>query len=230
MQSYVNEAFLAKRSKYAKYGMYVGFGALFIGLMVTNRNPLVAYLFLLVGLIGATFGSYMSNRYVREPRADQLLDDALAPLDKRYSAYHYSLACNHLLLSHYGLTVIEPQHQEGRIGYSDGRWQHKAGWRKALQLFGEPSLGKPDQELRRDIEWVEGWVKEILPDEDIPVNGVIVFTNERATLEVSGEHPAMMLAGDLARYLKEALKGQPTLATSRLKELRRLLDEVAQES
>ena len=230
MQSFVNESFLAKRSRYAKWGMYVGFGALFIGLMITNRNPFIAYLFLIVGLVGATFGSYMSNRYVREPRADQVMDEALTSLDKRYTVYHYHLATNHLLLSHHGLTVLEPQAQEGRIIFENGRWHHKAGMRKLMQFFGEPGLGKPDQELQKDVDWVQKWVDEWAAEEELPVNGVIVFTNPRATLEIHDEGIRAVLADDLARFLKEGFKGEPTMSTAKLKELRRVLDEAVEEA
>ena len=35
-----------------------------------------------------------------------------------------------------------------------------------------------------------------------------------------------MVAAELSQYLKEGMKGQPTLSTAKQKELRRLLDEV----
>ena len=226
MESLVNQPFLEKRGKYARWGRYVGFGSLFIGLMMTNRSPLIAYLFLLVGLLGATFGSYMANRYVREPRSDQVIDDALSGLDKRYTLYHYYLPSNHVVVSHYGLTVLEPRHQEGLITYGEGRWRHKAGLRKLLQLFGEPNLGKPDQDLEREIDWLKEWIDEVVPEEDIPVNGAVVFTNPKIELHVSGESLPMIVADDLTRHLKQGLRGQPTLSTAKQKDLRRILDEV----
>ena len=149
MQSFVNQPFLAKRAKYSKWGLYVGFGSLFAGLMTATRIPLLAYLLLLVGLLGATFGSYMANRYVREPRVDQVLENMLGGMDKRYSLYSYYLPSDYVIVSHFGLTVVVPRTQDGEISYTDGRWRHKAGIRKVMQFFGEPSLGKPDQDLNR---------------------------------------------------------------------------------
>src|SRR5512141_1249399 len=117
MDTFVNEPFLKKRAMYGKWGMYVGLGALVLGLFTTTTYPLLAYLFMLVGLIGATFGSYMQSQYVREPRADKRLDKALEGLDKRYAAYHYYLTSNHVLTSHYGFIVLIPRHQEGEVTY-----------------------------------------------------------------------------------------------------------------
>jgi len=226
MDSFLNEPFLEKRRKYARWGSYIGFGALFVGLMTTTRSPLLAYLFLLIGLIGATFGSYMANRYVREPRPDQVFKDKLSELDKRYALYNYYPLGDHVMLSHYGITVLEPRAQEGEITYESGRWRHKAGFRKVFQLFGEPSLGKPDQDVIRQVKWVKDWIDEVMPEEGIPVNGVVVFTRSNLALHVSGNEVPIVKAEDLAAFMKQGLKGQPTLSTAKQKELRRVMDEV----
>ena len=70
-----------------------------------QKDVLLAYLFLLVGLIGATFGSYMANRYVREPRADQTFASQLGELDKRFALYNYFALGDHVVASHHGITL-----------------------------------------------------------------------------------------------------------------------------
>jgi hypothetical protein len=231
MQVYTNEEFLEKRAKYAKWGSYVGFGALFLGLMTTSRSPILAYLFLVIGLLGASVGSYMTNRYVREPRSDQILADALEQLDKRYALYNYYLSSDHVVASHHGLTIVKPRGQKGEVTYEDGGWRHKAGWRKVLQLFGEPALGKPHKEVEEEVEWLKDWIDEVMPEEDIPVNGVIVFTDPGVRLHVEddSEIPIMVL-DDLPRYMRGGLKEQPTIRTTTQTELRGLLDEVIRQS
>ena len=230
MDSFVNEPFLDKRRKFARWGSYIGFGALFVGLMTTSRSPLLAYLILIVGLIGATFGSYMANRYVREPRADQTFVGQLGELDKRFALYNYYALGDHVIASHHGITVLEPRAQQGVITYENGRWRHKAGFRKLLQLFGEPNLGKPDQDIARQVKWLKEWVDEVLPEEDIPVNGAVVFTSPGLELRVSESEIPIVAVENLAKHMKEGLKGQPTLSTAKQKELRRLLDQVVEES
>jgi hypothetical protein len=226
MQSFVNQPFLAQRAKYARWGSYVGLGALLVGLFTTGRSPLLAYVFLLIGLLGATFGSYMANTYVRSPRADQVLANVLDGLDKRYALYSFYLPSNQVIASHYGLTVVLAKPQEGEISYDGHRWRHKAGLRKVLQLFGDPNLSKPDQDLAHEIKEVKKWVDQAMPEQNIPVNGVIAFTSPKATLSVSGGNGAVVLATELPNYMKQGLKGQPTLATATQTELRKVLDEV----
>ena len=230
MQNFVNEPFLKKRANYARWGSYVGFGSLFIGLITTGKSPLLAYIFLLIGLFGATLGSYFANRYVREPRADQVLAEVLEGLDKRYALYNYYLPSNHVIASHYGLTVIEPKPQGGEIIYENGRWRHKAGMRKFLQLFGEPSLGKPDQDVEREAQWVKEWIDELMPEDYVPVHGVVVFTDPDVVLHASGGTVPVLKAEELPRYMKEGLKGRRILTTAKQKELRKLLDEVMAEA
>lgn len=226
MQSFTNQPFLDKQGKFAKWGSYVGFGALFLGLLTTSRSPILAYVFLLIGLLGATFGSYMANRYVREPRPDSVLDRVLEGLDKRFSVYNYYLPSNHVIVSHHGFTVVEPRAQRGAVVSDGGRWRHKAGFRKVMQFFGEPTLGKPDQDVQRHVEWVKEWIDEVVPEMEVPVNGLVLFTDPQVELQVTGNDLPIMMADDLPRYLKEGMKGLPTLSTAKQKELRRILDQV----
>jgi hypothetical protein len=227
VENIVNEPFLAKRSKIAKYASYAGFGALLIGLLSSGQPGMLwlAYLMLMLGLIAASIGSFMANRYVKEPRADKVLAEALENLDKRYVLYQYYFPVSHLLLSHFGLTVLDPYAQTGEIIYSGGRWRHKAGLRKIMQFFGDPALGKPDQELAREVERIKKWIDESLPEEDIPVNGVIVFTNPSVKLTIDSKEAPAVKADGLATFMKEGFKGGPMLTTSMQKQLRKMLDD-----
>jgi len=207
MQTYVNEDFLEQRRKFAKWGSYVGFGSLLIGLITTSNNPLLSYAFLLVGLLGATFGSYISGRYLKEPRADTVFQEAGTGLDKRHALYCYYLDSHYVIASHHGLTVLEPKPQVGEISYDNGHWKHKSGFRKIMQLFGEPALGKPDRDLSREIEWTKD-----------------------VTLHVSNASVPIIAADDLVAHMKQGLKGSPILTTAKQKELRRVLDEVVSQS
>lgn len=224
MDNIVNQPFLAKRAKYSKWGSYLGLGALFIGL-VASRQPLVSYVFLLVGLLGASIGAYLGNRYVKEPRVDQAMAKALEELDKRYALFNYYFPSQHVLASHLGLTVLEPRAQAGEVRLSNGRWRHKAGARKLLQFLGEPGLGRPDEDLVHNIAQVKQWITQLMPEDEIPVAGVIVFTNPKVMLVIEDAKPPVVAVQELAQYLKTGLKGAPVLSTAKQKELRRALDE-----
>jgi hypothetical protein len=227
METIVNETFLAKRAKYARWGTLLGLGALFGGLLTAGQQQLlVSYGLLLVGLLAASVGSYMANRYVREPRADQRIAQALESLDKRYVLYSYYLPSEQVLFSHRGFIVLEIRNQEGLVAYEDGRWTHKAGWRKIMTLFGETSLGKPEQDLEREVGWVREWVDTFDPDQEIPVSGVILFTNPKVTLDIQGLDVPYATLAELADVIKTSFSGRPPLSTSRRREIRSMLDDM----
>jgi hypothetical protein len=148
MQAYVNDAFLNRRRKIAKWGNYIGLGALFGGLFTVSRSTALSSTLLLIGVFGASIGAYMANRYIREPRADQLLAKALDGLDKRYTLFSYYLPVDQAIFSHHGFTVLVTRPQPGMITYSDGRWHHRSSMRRLKQLVGEPSVGSPERTYR----------------------------------------------------------------------------------
>lgn len=227
MRTYVNQPFLDKRMKWARWGGYIGFGSLIVGLFVSGNYPLFAYVFLLGGLIAASFGSYMTSRYVRHPRADHVLDEAMAKLDKRYSIYHYYLPSQHVVASHYGLVVLEPRAQRGVVEYADGRWRHRTGiGGKLMQMFGEPGLGRPDQDLAHEVAQTKTWVDAALPDADVPVYGVVAFTDARVDLQVKDAPVTTVMADQLADLMRRGMKGKPVLSTARQTELGRVLEEL----
>lgn len=226
MEIYINTPFLKQRAKIGRWSTWAGVAALLLGLFMASRSILLSYLSLLVGLVGATVGSHFSSTYVREPRADQVFSHLLDGLDKRYAVYCYYMPSNHVVLSHYGLTVLLPKAQKGKITFSNGRWQHKAGMRKILQLIGEPGLGNPEKDLSAEMKWVRDWLAKTVPELEVPVQGVIVFIHPEATLNAAGSPMPAMQSVDLPDYMRQGMKGQPTISTANQKELRRVLDAI----
>ena len=226
MEAFVNQPFLSRRAKISQYCTWGGMAALLLGLFMAQRSLLVSYIGLLVGMVGAMVGAHYTSTYVREPRADQVFTHLLDGLDKRYALYCYYLPSNIVVLSHYGLTVLLPKAQKGQITYQNGHWQHKAGIRKALQLVGEPGLGNPEKELNTEVEWVKAWVIKNMPEIEVPVQGVVVFTHPEAVVDVQDASVPAMVSVELPEYLKTGMKGQTTLTTANQKELRRRLDAV----
>jgi len=226
MEVFVNQPFLTKREKIAKYCTWGGMAALLLGLFMAQRSMLVSYISLLLGMGGAMLGAHYSSTYVREPRADQVFSHLLEGLDKRYALYCYYLPANIVVMSHHGLTVLLPKDQKGQITYQDGRWQHKAGARKLLQLVGEPGLGNPEKDLKTEISWMKDWVIKNVTEFEVPVQGVVVFTHPEVEVTVRDVPVPAMVSVELPEYLKVGMKGQTTLTTANQKELRRKLDAV----
>jgi hypothetical protein len=61
---------------------------------------------------------------------------------------------------------------------------------------------------------------------DVPVQGVVVFTHPEVVLDAKDSAYPAMVTDKLPEYLRQGMKGQPTLSTANQKELHRLLDSV----
>lgn len=224
MQAFANDAFLDKRRKYAKWGNYIGLGALFIGLFTAARSPVLSSTLLLIGVLGASIGAYMANRYIREPRPDQLLARALDGLDKRYTLLSYYLPSDQVVFSHRGFTVLVTRAQQGEITYAEGRWDHQLRMRKIKQLFGEPAISKPEKDLELEVRDVEKWVSSLNLSDQVPVNGVIVFTGENVQLDVQDPNLPAVTLQDLASHFRDHMGDRGLLTTSQRREIESKLD------
>jgi hypothetical protein len=99
---------------------------------------------LFLGFATATTGIYFANRWVRKPRPEDILDQALKGLDDRHCLYHYlARSPAHLLLTPSGLVVLETRSGDGYFEFEDGRWRQKITLGKALRFFVEEPLGDP---------------------------------------------------------------------------------------
>ena len=228
MQAYTNTAFLDKRAKIARYTSFVGLGALVGGVLTVANTIWLSYALLVVGLIAATVAAYLTNVYLREPRADKVLSRVLDGLDKRYALYNYYLPVHHVVASHRGLTVLQTQAQRGEIRVEGKRWKHSVGWRRVLQFFGEPGLGRPDMDLQHDMARVRAWLEKHYPGEEVPVTGAVVFIHPEAQLTITDPQAPVMRADVLADYFRRSMRDTAILSTAAQKELRRALDAVVQ--
>ncbi|MGI6368233.1 MAG: hypothetical protein ACOX2L_07760 [Anaerolineae bacterium] len=217
MQAFANQPFLEKRRKLARWCNYIGLGALFGGLFLASRSPAISSGLLLVGVFAASMGAFMANRYVREPRPDQLLSRALDGLDKRYTLLSYYLPTEHVLFSHDGFTAIIARSQQGTIRCAQGRWTHKQRGRWFKQLMGEPSLANPMQDLARERQDLQRWATSQQLG-DVPINGLVVFTGKDVVLELKDPSVPAVTLSHLADYVREGSTAAP-LTTSQRREI-----------
>ena len=60
------------------------------------------------------------------PTPDELIDQALKGLDKKYTLYHYSIPVSHLLVGPAGVWILLPYYQRGTITYKTAAGAKKA--------------------------------------------------------------------------------------------------------
>jgi hypothetical protein len=208
MKVIINERLIKRNSLLGKVATISGLLVLVGGMFVSFRYPNYsgfAWVALLVGFALSQIGLYFGNRWGRRPRPDELIDQGLKDLNNQYSIYHYNTPAAHLLVGPSGLWVIMPYYQMGKIVYEKGRWKQKGGGFQQwyLRIFAQEGIGRPDLEAPAEVESLARFLKKNIPEQTIPeTHTVLVFTNEKADLEVS-DTPIMTLP---LKKLKEAIR------------------------
>jgi len=228
VQIRTDEELIVRKSVAAKLGSGVGLVLVLSGLIllwVPWGSPW-SYLAVLLGFVIGSAGNRQMNRWVNEPRADQVLSRALRGFDDRHYLYNYILPPDHVLLAPYGLFVIKAKGVEGRIRCLKDRWQRGFSLLRLLRGFAPETLGNPTKETRREMERLIEYIAQRLPGEEIEVKGVIIFTHPQVQLEVRGAILPIMLLRSLKTHLRKAAKGGEMPEEIR-KELVRIFDEAA---
>lgn len=210
-----NERLIERNARIGRYASLASMAVLVAGMYITFARPdLAVYAFaaLLVGFAFSQVGIFFGNRWARRPRPDELLDRALKGIPRTYILYHYLTPAYHLLVGPAGIWVIVPKYQRGRITYAKGKWRQHGGpllW--YLRMFAQEGIGRPDLEIRAEVEGVRKWLASFWPEgEAVPeVQALLVFLHPGVVIEDVEEAPVPTLRLDeLKGYLKPLLKGQ----------------------
>jgi len=158
---------------------------------------------MVLGLAVAMIGIYFANRWVKKPRPEDRLDDALKSLSDFHCLYHYpKLPCDHVLLTPWGVLVLETINLEGEFHYQDGRWKEKMGLGRALRYIVEEHLGNPIKSALASENYLKSRLNGDTPDgREIPVHSVVVFVHPSAVLAVENPETPVCKVDKLRRYV-----------------------------
>jgi hypothetical protein len=216
MKILVNEKTIRRN---AKIGQYTTLGSLIIlasGMGITFFYPTqvtYSFLALLIGFVSSQVGIYYGNRWGRRPRIDERITAALKGLTKDYTLYHYLTPVSHLLTGPGGIWVIEPYYQRGKIVYEKGKWKQKGGGLLMgyLKMFAQEGLGRPDIEIKADLENLSEYFKKNQVENQTPleINAIMVFSDDRAELETEGSPIPVMKIDQMKEFIRKTAKQTP---------------------
>jgi len=224
MQNIVNERMVKRGERFGKYGTLVGMGFLVAGLIVSlafKTSPLlwVSAVCLLLGLLASTVGTHNINRWVRQPRADQALEQSLKGFDDRFRLYNYLLPAPHVLLGPTGLFVLTAMGQDGVIRYEGGRFRRNFSAGRVLRFMADEGLGKPFAEGDAQVEAVRKLLHR-QGIEGVEIQNVLVFYHPRAQLVVNEPPRPVVVPKGLKRAIrKQAETSLPSEQYRRLQDL-----------
>jgi len=198
----------------------IGGMALLIGGLVfalTSADAANAFLFQLLALtfgwLISQVGMFLAQRYVRNPRPDQVLDEALKKVARNGRLYHYLLPAPHVLLTANGIIVFVAKFQGGKVSVDGDRWkQTGVGLRK---FFGQEGLGNPTREAETMIGAVAGYLRKHAPSvEEVPIGALIVFTMKGLTdLDLNRSRIPAMHYTKVHGYLRQQKKQSTAIAS-----------------
>jgi hypothetical protein len=192
-----DEKRIARMQRISRYTSLLGIAALIGGLVIAFTNPerffVYELLALAAGWLLSQVGIYLGQRYVRDPRPDEVLDKAVKPAAKNGRMYHYVISAPHVLLMPEGIIVFNPKFQRGDIsvtGTEKGdKWKQRGvGLRR---FFGGEGLGNPTKEVQSMVGAVANHLKKHAPEvEEVPIAPIVVFT-EKGTQELTIDNPSV---------------------------------------
>jgi len=221
MKAIIDARKVAWRSRFANIASLSGLLTLLAATLLPYFLPgsqLLASILMIVGLFTAMVGIYFANRWVRKPRPEMVLDEALKSLSNSYRLYHYAhKAADHILLTPFGVTVLETVNLEGRFLYKNGRWKEFMRLGRALRYIVEEHLGDPIKAALSSQEFLRREFRQkIAAGEAIPVNAVVVFTHPRCVLEVDETPIPVVKADHLKRVIPQKGSKLPEALYQRL--------------
>ncbi len=172
---------IARLRKISQYASFAGMALLIGGLVFAFTNIQNVFLFQLLALTGgwllSQLGIFLAQRYLVDPRPDEVLDKELKKVARNGHLYHYLLPPPHVLLLPSGIIIFVPKYQSGKISVDGERWkQSGVGLRK---FFGQEGLGNPTREATTMIKALASYIHKYAPSvEEVPIGVVIVFTKK----------------------------------------------------
>ena len=191
MKTYIDLRKVKRRALISNLASVGGLMLLLGGVIVPLFLPALhqeAQVLMVIGIGVAMVGIYLANRWIRRPRPEDSLDQALKSLNDSYHLYHYpSLPCDHVLLTPGNVVVIEVFNLAGEFSYKEGRWKEKMGLGRALRYIVEERLGNPIKNCLELEQYLQSRFAQYLGSgQTIPVSSIVVFTHPAVRLEVHG--------------------------------------------
>ncbi len=224
-----DEARIYRLAKIGQYASLIGMLMLIGGLIIAFTSVENAFFYQLLALTAgwliSQVGMYLAQRYLREPRPDQVLDDAVKKVARDGRFYHYLLPAPHVLLTPNGIVVFAPKFQGGVISADGDKWTQKGvGFRK---YFGQEGVGNPSREAEKMVAALADFLRKNAPSvAEAPIGVLIVFTSKGVNLNVAKSDIPAMHFTKVKGFLKRQRRAE-SLAAADYKAIRAAFDQKA---
>jgi hypothetical protein len=228
MQNVVDEERIRKGARIGKIALVASLALMGAAVIISLALPAYVWISLLCALVGLVISGFATanmNRWMREPRADQALAQALKGFDDRYQLYSYLLPAPHVFLTPLGVYVLTALGQDGAIRYDGTKFRRGFSLGRVLRFMGEEGLGKPFAEAQTHVKAVKELLDQAGLGDEVEIQNVVVFFNPRAQLDVVDPPVPVVTPKDLKKTIRKL--ASPRLSGEQYRRLEELFDETA---
>jgi hypothetical protein len=223
MKAYTNTEIIENRVTWAKriapLTMLFLIGGLITNFMSINQPQYfqLTLILLFFGFVFAIVSSYLTNRWVREPRSDQILTALLKKFGNDFMLFNYTAPPSHVLLTPTRLYTVVVKQQKGDITVKGRRFSQKLTWKRFLRLFGDENVGAPTTEAENAAKKLYKLLANNLAEEEIPeIQPLVIFSNKEVNLNIQEEPPLPVLkSNEVKSYLRQENKTKNISADQR---------------
>ena len=175
-----------------------------LGLLDPKNTTLffLIYMFILVLGFGISrIGMYFGNRHLSPLRPELALRENLKGLDRKFALMLFQQPTDYFLVEPGGVTAFIVRNQAGKSAYKDGKWKRRESFLTFWMGRDEP-LGNPTADATAAMTKINAMLVAKFPDLKVPVRAAIVFTNDKAVLDVEPSPIPSLRAEDLKNYLR----------------------------
>jgi hypothetical protein len=220
MKVITNEELVAKKKKQANlvtpFAMVFLLGGLVTNFLSIRNGPtvpifsIVTIVLLGLGFIAATISSHLVNHWVKEPRPDQVLINALKGFDNKHMLFNYTTGVPHVFLTPNMIYAITPKLTNGEISVNERKWHRKFKLSRFFRFFGEEGLGNPTIEAEHNRDKLVKYLQQHMSDvSQVAIEPMILFTNPNVELDVANSVVPVLTGGKLKKFIRQTEKQGP---------------------
>lgn len=224
MKILTNDRLVASRARLGKLAAGLGFAVLIAGLVISLALPQAPFFWvslgcLLFGIVASSVGASNMNRWVREPRADQVIDRALKGFDDRFRVYHYTLPAPHVVLAPGGLYVLTAMIQDGVVRYEGGKWRRDFSLGRLIRFMADEGLGRPFDTADSEAQALRSLMEKNDLADGVEIESVLVFVHPRVQLVVKDPPRPVVVPKEVKSVIRGTEKKMSAERYRRLMEL-----------
>jgi hypothetical protein len=193
MRIYTNQDKIKRNRRVAQVLFFSSLAILLGGLLVTNLGPrndlflfLVPCIVMPIGLLTTFISVRLTNEFIRDPRPDDAIQNALKGINPNSAMYNYLFKPNHVLVSPEGVYTFTTRFQDGPFKIEGDRiidYRASGPLGRFFSFMRQEGVGKPFEEAQEGAKAIQDIL--VGAGHDVEVQPVIVFISNRIRLEVS---------------------------------------------